>query len=294
MGRVIYADVLIIINIYINYGLLLSTAFIGKIDCSRIRMIISAVMAGFYSLVLLIPDANDSAVAVSRLPALIMIVLVAFGFKSYRFFVKTSLIFLGVNCIFAGLIFGIWFFIAPENMYYSSGVVYFDIDTVTLAILTVICYLGVKLFARLFKTKTPENTVYTLTVTAFDKTFKCRALYDTGNCLTDPFSSEGVIVCSYDVFKSIIPESIFSFENGDGSHFAVRYIPCSSVGFSGVIPSFRAQKAEVKGISLNTTLTKPVIALTKSKIRGGEYGALLYSTIFDESSSKGENYVTTV
>ena len=54
---------------------------------------------------------------------------------------------------------------------------------------------------------------------------------------------------------------------------------------------FRAERVQIKGLSVNVTLKEPLIALTDKKIKGGAFGALLPSGIFDNITSEtGEDY----
>lgn len=284
MKQTIYVDVLIIINIYINYGLLLLSSVIGKINAERLRILLASLFGGIYSLIILVPSISDTAVSVSRIPALAVMVLLAFGYGSRKEYIRASLIFLGINLVFAGAMFMLWFLVSPGNMYYNGGVVYFGIDALTLVLMTIGAYLIIRLISFFSKRKTTHGFTYNLRIYASGKVFTCKGIYDSGNSLCDPFSGEGVIVADVDLFDGIFDKSIFEdFEKSQGKH-NLRLIPVGTISGTHLMPSFRAERITVKGIETDITVEKPVIALCREKIHGGEYGALLYASIFENNS----------
>lgn len=291
MGQIIYVDVLVIINIYINYGLLLLACMWRKYSASRMRLLLSALFGGVYSLVIVIPNVSDIFIAVSRIFALAVMVYLATGFKNKREILKFSFAFLGVNFLFAGVMFMLWYLFAPDCMYFNSGVLYFNIDTLTLVLLTVVAYCILKVIGFFTKSKAPENAVYTIEILIGEKTYSCRALYDTGNSLSDPFSGDGVIILSYETVKDIIPESIFDDFETAPAELKMKLIPVKSMGGTRLLPSFRADRINIKDYRNSITIDKAPLALSKERIYGGEFGALLYSSIFENNTNgKGKDY----
>lgn len=288
MKQTVYVDVLVIINVYINYGLLLMSAFFRRLPPERLKMLLASLFGGIYSLIIL-TDISDLMISLSRIPALLIMTYITFGYKSKKDYIKAVLTFFGVNMIFAGTMFMLWFLLCPENMYYNSGIVYFDIEAFTLVMLTVAAYFVIRLVAVINKSKVPRCFSYTLKISAFESEFCCKALYDSGNSLCDPFSGEGVTVVNREVFKSSVSEDLFSdFENNDSIR-GMKLIPVKTLSGTRLIPSFRADRIQIKDLEKNLIIEKPIIAVTDEKIHGGEYGALLHSTVFDDT--KGEIYV---
>ncbi len=246
-------------------------------------MLLASLFGGIYSLVILVPDISDFVISLSRLPALGFMVFLAFGIGSIKEYLKSVLFFLGINLVFAGAVFMLWFLVYPENMYFNSGVVYFDIDALTLVLLTVGAYAVIRIISLFTKNKMPDNLIYTVRIYVSDKEFFCKGFFDSGNSLCDPFSGEGVIIINADVVKEIITEDIFyDFSNAIGD-IKIKLIPVKSLSGTKLLPSFRVDRIIITGFENNITLDNPVIALCKEKIHGGEYGALLYSTVFDNA-----------
>ncbi len=291
MKQTVYVDVLVIINVYINYGLLLLTCFFRKVPPERLKILFASLLGGVYSLIIL-TDISDLLISLSRIPALLVMTSVAFGYKSRKEYMKSAFSFFGVNLIFAGTMFMLWFLLCPDYMYYNSGIVYFGIDAFTLVILTVSAYFLIRLISVLTKSKIPRSFSYTLKIYAFDKEFSCRGFYDSGNSLCDPFTGEGVTVVHIDVLKGAVSKDVFTdFENTD-IDVGIKLLPVKTLSGTKLLPSFRADRMQIKGLEKNLILERPVIALSDEKIHGGEYGALLYSTVFDNAiTGKGEDYV---
>lgn len=291
MKQTIYVDVLVIINVYVNYGLLLLTALAVRINGERMRILLASLFGGVYSLIILIPGMNETVISLSRIPAVFLMVWLAFGYDGIKNFVRCASVFIGISMLLAGAMFALWVYICPDNMYFNSGIVYFDINALTLILLTVGVYAFIRIISIFFKSKVPHNFTYFMKLYIDGEEISCRAFHDTGNCLKDPFSGEGVIIVDFDVVKKVISEKVFdSFENiNDTSR--IRFIPVRSVSGNGLMPSFRAEKIILKGAEEAFSFDKPIIALCREKIFGGEYGALLYSDIFEKKiNSEGESY----
>ena len=156
----IYADVLVVINIYITYGLLYLTSCFSSARLGRGRMLIASVVSGLYSLIIIVPDITDGIIGVSKLIFSLVLLRIAFGRVSRKQYIRLIPIFFCVNFAFAGIMLALWLFVAPRGMYYNNSIVYFDIDTVTLLILTFVCYAVLSLVHRFTQSRVPTDTVY--------------------------------------------------------------------------------------------------------------------------------------
>lgn len=291
MSQVIYADVLFILNAYITYILMIATALICSFEPSRLRLTLTAFLGGAYSLIILIPDLGDGLITFSRVPAAILFILIAFGKVSLRVFVRLFSSFFLVNFIFAGLMLALWYFIHPGNMYMGGFVVYFDIKPLTLVILTAVCYFALKAINSIIKIRQPKNTIYHMALHINNKEIPLRAYYDTGNCLTDPFTGKQVIIINRDSLGEIFPEGSDIFALAESYGMKIRPLPFDSLGGSSLMPCIKAERVQIKGLSLSADIEAPLIALTDKKIKDGTFAALLPSGIFDNmTSEKGEDY----
>lgn len=291
LSQVIYADVLFILNAYITYILLLVTALICQTEVGRLRLTLTAFLGGAYSLIIIIPDISDELVTFSRVPIAVIFIFASFGKVGSRLFVRLFSSFFLVNFIFAGLMLALWYFIHPENMYMGGFVVYFDIKPATLVVTTAVCYFAVKAMNSLIKIRQPKNTIYHMTLHINNKEITMRAYYDTGNCLTDPFTGKQVIIINRDCLSEMFPEGCDIFTMAESYGIKARPLPFDSLAGSSLMPCLKAVRAEIKGLSLSADIEAPLIALTDKKIKDGSFDALLPSGIFDNlTSEKGEDY----
>ncbi len=291
MTGVIYADVLFILNVYITYALLMLTALFLGITAKRLRLLVAGVLGGLSSFLILIPDMSTAFLGVLRVVLCLCFCLVSFKYNGIKQLVRQLLVFLCVNFLFAGLMFAIWYFVSPSAVYYNSGFLYFDIDTLSLVIITAVCYFLIKFFGMFTRLRTPKNTLYDVTLTIMGDEFCLRGFLDTGNNLKDPFTSSDVIVVSRSALKKYFPPDKSISEIIEESPLKIRYLPCSTVSGSKLLPVFRCDKVRIKGISADFTLEGIMVAVSDENIKSGEFQALLPEGIFQNNySDKGEDY----
>lgn len=285
----VYADVLFIINAYVSYVLMLLCALISGSRASRLRLTLTSLMGGVYSFIILIPHISDSLIALSRIPMAVLLILSAFGFKSIRSFLRQFASFFLVNFVFAGIMLALWLFVYPQKMYLGGFIVYFDIDPLTLIILTALCFFTLKAITSLVKLRQPKTCIYDLSLSVGDMRFSLRGFYDTGNSLCDPFTGKEVIIVTRQALKKLFPREVSYEKLPDCCPVPLRLVPCRGITGTKLLLCFTGDNAVIKGISLTIGINKPVIAVTDEKIKGGDYDALLPKGIFDnESDNKGE------
>lgn len=274
MSGVIYADVLVVINLYVTYFLLCATALISKSEINRVRFLISSFLGGAYSLSILLPQESVALICVLKLGALVVPVIVGFKIRSTASLLKLCLCFVLCNFAFAGLMMALWYFVHPSGMYFNTTVLYFDIDIMTLVIFTIVCYGFIRAFDLFFRKRAPVNTVFHCRIIFDGKTYNLRAFLDTGNNLTDPFSSKPVIIADKSVFGKII-------QDDDISQSRLRFVLCSTVSGKALLPCFVPDNVHIRGADTEFSTEEVLVALTEEKLLSGEYDAILPVGLFD-------------
>lgn len=285
MDRVVYADILLIVNMYVNYALLRITSVIIKRKASALRVVLSSFLGGIYSFIILLQNIPSFLLYSSRLLLSALMVIVAFGFVSKKVFMRTFVVFMISVFSFAGIMFALWTFFAPEVMAYRNTVVYFNIDTFDLCVMTVICYGFLKLFDLLIRNNNPENTIYDITVCLSEREFKTKAFLDTGNRLTEHFSGYPVIVTDRFLADT---DGISISDYFSQSCIIKRFVSCESVSGETVLEAVRPDKVKIKGIEIYFETDKVYIALSERKIKGGDFGALLPGSLFKGKTKENE------
>ncbi len=285
MTEVIYADVLVVLNLYVTYALLSLTGIISRKKRNTLRIFLSSLMAGFYSLSILLPGIAEILTAVTGIPFGIFLCFTAYGFINKKAFLKLCLSFFALSFVFAGIMLFLWLFFAPKGMYFSNGIVYFDISTSNLVVLTIICYVFISLCNRYLRSRTPSDTVYDCEIIKGDKSYKCHCFLDTGNSLRDPFTGKPVIIVNGEKFECTVPLTAYDLAKTDNGSF--RLIPCSGVAGKNLLVSFSADLIRVRGLKKNFSCSDVTVAITQEKIFGGRYDGILPFELFSE---KGEDY----
>ena len=289
--QVIYADILFIINLYITYALLLFTCLLTRSTVKRSRLLLSSVISAVYSLIILVPSASDALIALSRIPALFFIIIVAFRKQKPKQLLKLYVSFITVNLLFAGLMLLLWYFISPSDMYYNSGIVYFNIGVSELLITTAVCYFILKGVHKLISFKTPSDTVFDLEIFVDGKSYYCKSLLDTGNMLKDTFSGLPVIVVNRKVLKCLSVPDITDIDSAYASTLRFRLVVCSTVSGEGVLPAFRPEKVRISTFKSRFETDRVVIAVTDRNLKNGIFGAILPCSLsFEQKEERGDNY----
>lgn len=280
MTQVIYADVLVVLNTYVTYILLLLTAIISHEKINRLPFVLSALCGGFSALLILVPEISEAALSTIRLFAAAVFLLIAFGKGKVRRFIRLYCCFFAVNFLFAGLMLVLWYLAKPGRMYFSSSILYFDIDTFSLVALTAVCYLIIRIMSRFITIKSPIGRIYDVEIFLDGKSVRIKGFLDTGNNLKDPFTSKPVLIADK---KSIVP---LGNEKGGFSAEKLRYIPCTTVSGGDMLPCFRADKVRINGVSCRFDVEGVFIGITNSKIKNGEYDILLCDAVFDNKTNE--------
>lgn len=171
-------------------------------------------------------------------------------------------------------------FIMPEYALYNNGIVYFDVDILSLTVTSAICYAIINVINLFVKSKTPQKSIYSLRITYQNKTAECKALFDSGNTLCDCFSGRPVIIAE----KSFVNQIIDTDKIEEAEKF--RIIPYSTISGNGTLLSFMAHKTEIYISEKWIEAENVFIAITDKKIISSDYSALFGKPFFDLTINK--------
>jgi len=275
LKTVIYADILVVINIIINYLLLRATSALTGCQYKISRFLIASAAGGAFSLIIFIENIPAFLNIIIKTLFLLIMVFIAFGVKSLKAFLKCCGAFFIVNFTFAGIMLALNITLMPYAAIYKNGVVYFDIDIFTLTVCAIICYAVLSIISRFTKSKVPQKSIYPIRITYGDKTVEGKALFDSGNSLCDCFSGKPAIIAENDFTKNLYGCN----ELTDMKNF--RLIPFSTIKSAGALPAFMADKTEIMNNGVWLEARDIYIAVTEKKIVSGGYSALIGIPFFD-------------
>ena len=101
--RTVYVDVLVVVNIFIDFLLLLGTGRFLQLKSKLLRLILASLLGGAQSLVALLPEIPAALNILLDLLFASALVLIAFGKADFRSFLKRTLVFFGVSFFFCGI-----------------------------------------------------------------------------------------------------------------------------------------------------------------------------------------------
>lgn len=251
----VYIDVLITVNIFTDFFLLLCVKKFLNIRAKLLRLILGSLLGGALSLTALLPKIPAGLnIAVDILLAA-LIVFAAFGKTEIKNYIKRVAVYFGISFFFCGIMIFIYTAFKPKGMAVYNDVVYFDISPVLLIILTLICYYILRIIKRLTKGDITK-CVCNVEAEINGKSVTFNAIADTGCNVKEPFSSDYVIVAEKSLLNGIEP-----FKHG------TRIIPFDSLGGKGLLTGFKPDILKINGKLINNIYIGVCENILKSEIK---------------------------
>ena len=248
----VYADVLVILNLYINYLLIRSAAALLRRDADRRRCLIAASIGAATSLTILLPSLPFYAVAAIKAAVCTAMTFAAFGRQKRGDFALSALCVTLMSFLFAGATLALWTFFAPFGMLWENGVAYFNVSLPALAVFTAAAYAAVRA-VRFFDRRRRAKKTCEVAISLAGKSALLRGFADTGNRLRDPFSGRAVVICRRDSLGELIPAQVADYLDGK-PHDALRLVPCRTVTGLKPLPVFRADSVTIDGKAVEAVI----------------------------------------
>lgn len=229
----IYADILLITNLYADYLLIRSAALLTHSPLRTGRGIFAAFIGSIFSLAIFLPKAFSFVLIPLKLISSALIVLAAFGYENIGRFFRRFAVFYLCAFIYGGLGTGLAFLFGGRFITARNGIIYADFSMPALVITSIAAYSCIALYRRF--TDFGGNGEYTVIISDCGKTESFKAVADTGNILKDSFTGKYVIVCPRSILVSLygsVPE-FDSYEPTAAKRW--RFIPYSTVSSSGLM-----------------------------------------------------------
>ncbi len=230
----VYVDVLVGLNWFVNYFILLGVSKIGKTPLKFWRNLLSGFVLSLGSLAIFLPPMSFLLEGVFRLFFAAVGVLTAFGFGSLRLFLKNLGMFFAATFAYGGIMLGLWYVFRPENMVIHNSVSYISLSPIMLIVFTLISYGVLRLLRKYFGKESGIPSFVTLHIRENNKTVTLQAKVDTGFVLEDIYSHHPMILISPKISKKLWDQPLQTF----------RLLPYETVSGEGMLPL-----VTVKGIT---------------------------------------------
>ena len=270
----VYVDELVILNLYISFFLLSATEKLIKRQVLFWRKFLSSAVSALFSLYIFLPEIHFLLSFLVRLIMSAIIVFMCFGIKNKLLYLKTVLVFLSANFIFAGIMYGIWQIFMPNNLAINNSFVYLSVSPIMLIVTTALCYILIWFYRKYIDRNIPKQLYYNITLSYQNKSVNLKALLDTGNNLYDAFSDKPVVVVPLNFIKPLFEkQQLVSFKSlsyVDKDIQGYRLLPFNAVGINGVLPAFLAY-CNMEG---NNKKTKIIVAVNE-QLLSSDYDAII-------------------
>ena len=278
---VIYVDLLLALNWWIDYLLLLGVRRSLGGAGRPWRLVVGALVGAATCFVLFLPPLPVwLSLAIKLLSALCM-VLVAFRWQGWRQLVRQVFLLFGFSAGLAGLCGALYFFVAPRGFYVFNGVVYYSLPPLLLVALSVLCYGLLWLSERWMRRRAPAGHTFRVWLQYEDKTVEFPCLYDSGNHLTEPFSGRPVLVVERDVAQQLLPVPPSVEEIPVHSEAGWRLVPYDTLRGGGLLPAFIPRQAAVVTREGRRPLPACYVAVCH-RLGRGEYRGLMGTALGEE------------
>lgn len=264
----VYADVLVIVNVYIDFFLLWCVRRFLQLSVPNKRLICGALAGGALSLSALLPVKAAGCSLLLAIATAVLMALATFAPMRPRLFLRATVCLLGCTLGLAGFFVLLLQWVTPRSLAVLGFVVYFDLSPAVLFGMTCGAYVIFWLCEKLLPHGTRAVRCCRFCIEHGGRQVTVTAKADTGCALREPFSGLPVILCEQQILSPLSP-----------APESLRVIPYQSVGGSGLLTAFLPDHL--------TELTRQVplrcyVAETSRRLSAGQYNAIFNPDAFPE------------
>ena len=281
MKTVIYLDMLIAVNLILDFFLLLGAGKLSGCIAGQWRYLAGAAVAGVLSLVILLPAQPLIVQILMKLAGSVIPVLIVFGCKRPRQMIKAAVWYFFLNLALAGAVILWSIILSPAGILMNNLSVYFNISPVTLILSVLAVYLAIQLISLLFgKPDAQEPAFVDLEIDG--ARVKAPVLLDTGFSLRDILTGRPCILLSYPQVKkqlsrrlSKILEDYFAGQPIDTQQeLPILVVPCKTAAGESLLPALRCEGGSIQYKNRKLKIQRVTAAFTRQPIADGKSSGL--------------------
>jgi len=211
---VVYVDIVFLTNFVLDFAMLLAAAKARSVKPALWRVAAASAIGASYVLLMFVPAFSVFYTFVVKCLFSAVMIMTAFGYKSFSRFAGLLAAFYAVNAAAAGTIVGFHYMLQSSNdvwrgILFSQSGAYQYVLGVSLWFVVGAGAVGAVLFRKVNEgAKRKEKKAEFLaevTVRIDGTVYRCTGLIDTGNHLYDPLTRTPVMVMEAAVWKDAIP-----------------------------------------------------------------------------------------
>lgn len=238
----IYIDRLFVLNLIIDYFIILGSAKVCGVKLRRGRYGISALLGALFAVCSILPSADFLSLAPIKLVCGLLMALIAFG-KEEKL-IRCTVVFFAVSALFGG---AIWAISMKSGI--NSSPIYIPLSMPVLILSFALIYAVLSIVFRCTASNSGKQ-IYDAQIYHGQGSATLRVLSDTGNTLIDPITGDGILIASSSALCKLIPncDNIRADNISAFPEYKFRLIPYRAVGTSdGLLPAFRPEKIIIDG-----------------------------------------------
>ncbi len=227
----IYLDLILFLNFFLDFILLLSVSLILKRN-AKIKRLLLASLVGALSIFSLFYPFNSFTLFLLKIVISIFMVLISFGFKDIKYTINNIIYLYLVSIILGGAL----YLVNDSLSYKNTGLVFyhngFSINFILIFFLSpLILFIYIK---KQRKLKEEYAKKYEVEITFLNgKTKLLTGFLDTGNNLYDPYKKRPIIVVNKSILQNYKPRCIL--------------VPCKTVNKESLLKCFKIKKIIING-----------------------------------------------
>ncbi|MGI6285419.1 sigma-E processing peptidase SpoIIGA [Neomoorella humiferrea] len=299
----VYLDVLLAVNLVMDYLILWVTARLGQIAASPWRLLGGAAIGAVYSLMVLLPGGEWMHSLIFKFLCPFFMIAAAFYPLNGRRYLQALVYFYLSAFVMGGAILGAVYLIKGGTTVPAAAglqptvTIGYQWLFVAAAAAVIFSFLGTGWLRRNFWHQVLRLPVI---ITFNGRRRALKALVDTGNSLRDPLTQRPVIIVEYTALKDILPPEIIKhYSNGEegdleglvkslaGSPWAARLhlLPYQSLGQNhGMLLGFRPDDVILVTCEGMVKIKEVVVGLYRERLsQEGSYRALLHPDLLQVS-----------
>lgn len=301
METYVYADVILIENLIMNYLILWSTARLTRYSYSKVKLAIASVLGSVYAVLSYFPEYSYLYSFFMKILFSILIIIIAYTPAYFHLLLKLMGIFYVVSFVFGGAAFGLFYFINGLNLT-SNGISFIrDFPLKILVVAVAAAYFTIRYSWDYIQHRIKREKLILRVEMSFDKKqLSLDALVDTGNSLKDPITNAPVMITDYSIIRDLLPDDVQKIfercpENDLNtiaeimsiSKWAPRFriIPFKSLGReNGMLIGFKPDTVKIFDSGRVINSSNIIIAIYRKNLsKDGEYNALIHPEMLKEN-----------
>lgn len=296
----IYLDIVLFENIILNYIILLSTAIISKARISTLKIFLSSLVGGIFSILNYIVNINNIGGTILKIIISIIMVLIAFQDYKIKKLLKELMFFYLTSFTFGGIAFMLLFFISPNNLVMENNH-FVGTYPIKVAVLSGgFGFIIITIIANIIKSNLNKKAmICDLEIFYNGKYKKIKTMLDTGNLLKEPISKTDVVIVEKDSLEGMVSNDILKnikhilkgkwIESDNVHSYKFKLIPFSSLGNeNGLLIGFKPDYIKIYGEE-ECIRKNVLIGIYDGKLsRTNAYSSLIGLDILNKEERKNE------